>query len=158
MLQATACNIPSSAQAYSLNMTAIPSRGAPLGYLSMWPAGQTRPVVSTLNALTGTITANAAIVPAGTSGDILAYASGNNTDLVIDINGYFAAANSGAESDVALQSDAVPRARYPAGFAWHAIYRRAHGQHRRRGLFRSAEPPPAMFSMRPLCRPALLDI
>ena len=97
VLQATACNIPSSAQAYSLNMTAIPSRGAPLGYLSMWPAGQTRPLVSTLNALTGTITANAAIVPAGTSGDILAYASGNNTDLVIDINGYFAAANSGTD-------------------------------------------------------------
>jgi hypothetical protein len=95
--QATACNIPSSVQAYSLNITAIPSRGAPLGYVSMWPAGQTRPVVSTLNALTGTITANAAIVPAGTGGDILAYASGNNTDLVVDINGYFAAAGSGTD-------------------------------------------------------------
>jgi hypothetical protein len=53
-------------------------------------------VVSTLNALTGTTTANAAIIPAGTGGDILAYASGNATDLVIDINGYFAAASSGA--------------------------------------------------------------
>lgn len=96
VLQATACNIPSAAQAYSFNVTVVPSRGGALSYLSTWPAGRTRPVVSTLNALTGTITANAAIVPAGTDGDILAYASGNNTDLVIDINGYFAAANSGA--------------------------------------------------------------
>lgn len=94
--QATACNLPPSAQAYSFNVTAVPKNGGALGYLTAWPAGQTRPVVSTLNALTGTITANAAIVPAGTNGDILAYASGSTTDLVIDVNGYFAAANSGA--------------------------------------------------------------
>jgi hypothetical protein len=95
ILQATACNIPSAAQAYAFNVTAIPSHGGPLSYLSTWPAGLARPVVSTLNALTGTITANAALIPAGTGGDILAYASGNSTDLVIDINGYFAAADSG---------------------------------------------------------------
>jgi len=62
----------------------------PLGYLTVWPAGQTQPSVSTLNAVTGAVTANAAIVPAGTGGDVDAYAS-NDTDLVIDVNGYFAA-------------------------------------------------------------------
>ena len=90
ILQATACNIPSAAEAYSLNLTAVPKNGDPLGYLSVWPAGQSQPLVSTLNAPTGTITANAAIVPAGTGGDIDAYAYGNDTDLIIDINGYFA--------------------------------------------------------------------
>jgi uncharacterized repeat protein (TIGR03803 family) len=94
VLNAAACNIPSSAQAYSLNFTAVPypALGAPLGYLELWPTGQ-QPAnpVSTLNNLTGTIVANAAIVPAGTGGDITAYAS-NDTDLVIDINGYFAPA------------------------------------------------------------------
>ncbi len=94
VLQAAACNIPTSAQAYSLNFTVLPSNGRALGYLSVWPAGQTQPVVSTLNAPTGTITANAAIVPAGTGGDIMAYAYGNATDLIIDINGYFAPAGS----------------------------------------------------------------
>ncbi len=94
--QATGCGIPSTAQAYSFNITALPQRGKPLGYLTTWPAGQIRPGVSTLNAPTGTNTANAAIVPAGTGGDIMAYASGNNSDLIIDINGYFAAAGSGA--------------------------------------------------------------
>jgi hypothetical protein len=94
VLQATACNIPSAAQAYSLNFTALPKNGQPLGYLTVWPTGQAQPQVSTLNAPTGTITANAAIVPAGTSGAIQTYAYGNNTDLLIDINGYFAPANS----------------------------------------------------------------
>jgi hypothetical protein len=96
VLQATNCGIPSTAQAYSFNVTALPQRGRPLGYVTTWPAGQSRPGVSTLNAPTGTNTANAAIVPTGTGGDIMAYAGGNNTDLIIDINGYFAAAGSGA--------------------------------------------------------------
>jgi hypothetical protein len=56
----------------------------------VWPTGQSQPLVSTLNDLPGTIVANAAIVPAGTSGSINVYAS-NNTDLIIDINGYYAA-------------------------------------------------------------------
>jgi hypothetical protein len=46
--------------------------------------------VSTLNDLTGTIVANAAIVPAGTSGSIDVYSS-SVTDVIIDINGYYAA-------------------------------------------------------------------
>jgi hypothetical protein len=81
------CNIPSSAQAYSMNFTVVPHGS--LGYLTVWPTGQNQPVVSTLNAYGGQVTANAAIVPAGTGGDINAFAY-NDTDLIIDINGYFA--------------------------------------------------------------------
>jgi hypothetical protein len=83
----TACGVPGSARAYSLNFAAIPK--GPLGYLTAWPAGQSQPLVASLNALTGTVTANAAIVPAGSGGAIDVFAS-NPTDLVIDINGYFA--------------------------------------------------------------------
>jgi Putative Ig domain len=83
----SSCNIPDTAQAYSLNFAAIP-RG-PLGYLTVWPTGQTKPPVSTLNALTGTITANAALVPSGQQGAISVYPS-SATDLVIDVDGYFA--------------------------------------------------------------------
>ena len=46
-------------------------------------------LVSTLNDIPGTIIANAAIVPAGSGGDISVYPS-NDTDVIIDINGYFA--------------------------------------------------------------------
>jgi hypothetical protein len=95
ILDATSCNIPSTAQAYSLNITAVPR--VPLGFLTVWPAGQSRPGVSTLNATTGTVTANAAIVPGGDGGDISVYPS-NDTDLVIDIDGYFAAQGQGGLS------------------------------------------------------------
>jgi uncharacterized repeat protein (TIGR03803 family) len=88
------CAIPSTAKAYSLNFTAIPPSGGDLGYLTVWPQGETKPVVSTLNDLTGTIVANAALVPAGTDGGVAVYPS-NDTDLVIDINGYFAVAGTG---------------------------------------------------------------
>jgi len=88
----SACGIPASAQAYSLNVTAVPP-GA-LIYLSIWPTGQPQPVVSTLNAFDGSIVANAALVLAGTNGSISIYVS-NTTDVIIDINGYFAPPSSG---------------------------------------------------------------
>lgn len=93
----SSCNIPSSAEAYSLNFTVVPYQNQPLGYLTVWPTGGSKPLVSTLNNLTATIVANAAIVPAGTSGDISVYAS-NNTQLVADINGYFAGPGQGGLS------------------------------------------------------------
>jgi len=86
-IQSSACNIPSTAVAYSLNMTAVPQ--APLPYLSAWPTGEPYPNVSTLNANEGSITANAAIVPAGTPNGSIRVMPGGNTDLIIDVNGYF---------------------------------------------------------------------
>jgi hypothetical protein len=83
----TTCSIPSVAQAYSFNVTVAPQ--GPLGFLTLWPTGQSQPVVSTLNSPQGQVIANAAIVPAGTLGDVDAYAT-NPTDLIIDINGYYA--------------------------------------------------------------------
>lgn len=85
------CGIPSNAQAYSFNITVVPPGS--VAYLTVWPAGQTRPLVSTLNDGTGTIVANAAIVPAGSEGQTAVYSS-NNTDLLIDVNGYYAPASS----------------------------------------------------------------
>ncbi len=82
----SACNIPSTARAYSLNMTVVPT--GPLSYLTLFPAGQTQPLVSTLNSFDGRIKANAAIVPAGTNGAVSVFVT-NNAHAVIDINGYF---------------------------------------------------------------------
>ncbi len=86
-LQSGSCGLPAAAQAYSINMTAVP-RG-PLNYLTLWPTGETQPLVSTLNSLAGTVTANAAIVPAGTDGDVSVYVT-NTSDVVMDVDGYFA--------------------------------------------------------------------
>ena len=91
VVPSSSCGIPAAAQAYSLNITVVPH--GTLGYLSTWPTGQSQPVVSTLNSLDGSIAANAAIVPAGTGGAISVFVT-NDTDLIIDINGYFAPAGS----------------------------------------------------------------
>jgi hypothetical protein len=94
MPSSTACTIPSNAGAYSLNVTVVPP--GPLSYLSVWPAGQPYPSVSTLNDPTpGGVIANAAIVVAGTAGAIQMLAS-NPTDVIIDINGYYVAPTDGS--------------------------------------------------------------
>jgi hypothetical protein len=90
----SSCGIPSNAAAYSLNVTVVPRTGV-LDYLTVWPTGQSQPGVSTLNSYEGAVLANAAIVPAGTGGSIEAYAT-NDTDLLIDINGYFVPPTSGS--------------------------------------------------------------
>jgi hypothetical protein len=94
-VQSSACGIPSTAKAYSLNITAVPH--ASLGYLTTWPTGQTQPVVSTLNSSTGVVTANAAIVPAGTGGDVSIFVS-DTADVILDVNGYFAPPATGGLS------------------------------------------------------------
>ena len=71
------CQIPNTAKAYSMNFTAVPYNGELMGYLTVWAQGSSKPMVSTLNNLTATIVANAAIVPAGTGGGIAVYPSGN---------------------------------------------------------------------------------
>jgi hypothetical protein len=86
----TTCSIPSIAQAYSLNITVVPPGF--LGYLTIWPFGSAQPLASTLNDYLGTVVANAAVVAAGNdaSGSVDVFVP-NVTDLIIDINGYYAA-------------------------------------------------------------------
>jgi Beta-propeller repeat/NHL repeat/Putative binding domain, N-terminal len=108
----SSCNVAATAQAYSLNFTVVPQ--ATLGYISVWPTGQSQPLVSTLNDLTGTIVANAAIVPAGTVGSIDVYAT-DTTDLVVDINGYYAPAGAGGLSLYTLPPCRVLDTRNPPG-------------------------------------------
>jgi hypothetical protein len=106
------CSVPPSAVAYSLNFAAVPN--GRLGFLTAWPTGQSRPVVAALNAPTGTPTANASILPAGAGGSISVFAT-DNTDLVIDINGYFAPAGSGGLSLYAFGPCRVLDTRPPTG-------------------------------------------
>src|SRR5207302_2231001 len=80
------CGIPSTAAAYSLNVTVIP-RVFFLGYLTVWPTGLPQPNVSTLNSIDGSVLADAAIVPVGTGGSINVFVQ-QDADVVIDINGY----------------------------------------------------------------------
>ncbi len=82
--------IPPNVQAYSFNFTVVPQASQPVIYITAWPTGQTQTSTATANSLTGTVVANAAVIQAGGSGNVSVYAS-NATDVVIDVNGYFAA-------------------------------------------------------------------
>jgi hypothetical protein len=82
----SACGVPGTATGYVLNATVVPP--GPLGYLTLWPDGQSQPTVSTLNANDGAVTSNMAIVPT-INGSIDAFAY-NPTYLILDISAYFA--------------------------------------------------------------------
>ena len=88
------CGIPSYATAYSFNVTVLPTQGE-LDFLTVWPQGEAMPNTSTLNDYTGTIVANAAIVPAGPNNTTAFEPFNKPTDLLLDVNGYFAPAGAG---------------------------------------------------------------
>ena len=73
--QQTPCDIPSTAAAYSLNVTLVPVPGVAVGFLSIWPTGEVQPSVSTMNSWDGRYKANAAIIPAGYQGGVSVAAS-----------------------------------------------------------------------------------
>jgi hypothetical protein len=87
MQSSTTCPILSIAKAYSLNITVVPP--GPLGFTTAYPTGQPLPLAARVTSPQGFIVGNAPIVPAGSSGSIDIFAS-SATDIVIDINGYYA--------------------------------------------------------------------
>jgi hypothetical protein len=88
-LLSTRCSAPPTAQVYAVNFTAIPHE--PLRYLTAWPHGRAQPLVSTLNSQTGTVVANSAILSTRSYGNLDVFVT-NETDLVLDVVGYFAPA------------------------------------------------------------------
>jgi hypothetical protein len=97
----SSCNLPAAAfangGAVSLNVTTVPIADHPVSYVTVWGTSETEPqtpLISTLNAPTGTVTANASLVTINpsTSESVSVYSS-NDTDLVLDITGYFAPAS-----------------------------------------------------------------
>jgi hypothetical protein len=85
------------ALAYSFNVTGIPRNRNGDAAIWVWQQGQPRPLPAVVDARTGIPVSNAAIVPAGTSGGVAAWPN-NDTDMVVDINGYFAPPGSGGLS------------------------------------------------------------
>ena len=88
VLSSTTCTIPAVAQAYSFEITVVPP--GPLAYITAFPTGQSAPVAAiTVESPQGFMASNTGIIPAGTNGSVDVYAN-NPTDVVIDINGYYA--------------------------------------------------------------------
>ena len=98
--------------------------GDPLGYLEVWPTDFQPPhPVSTLNNPDRDLMwPTPPSFPPAPSGTITAYAS-SDTDLAIDINGYFSLNQTGGL--VAVSHDALPRDRYAQGRQRPAVQRDA---------------------------------
>jgi hypothetical protein len=88
------CGIPDTAVAYSLNVIAVPKTN--LSYLMIYATGQDKPQTSTLNATMGEPVANSVVVTAGTEGSVRAFAT-DETDLILDVDGYFVPAIAGSQ-------------------------------------------------------------
>ena len=86
-------------------------------YLSVYPAGESLPLISTLNWVEGMTVANRVIVPLGANGQITVYNASGSTDVVVDVSGYFT--NSSGASGAGLYYPMAPirllDTRYKAG-------------------------------------------
>ena len=82
-----ATTIPTGASAVALNVTVV-SPSTP-GYLTVFPAGATRPTASNLNYSTGEVVPNGVYVKVGASNQISIYASGGCPNVIVDVLGYF---------------------------------------------------------------------
>jgi len=84
--------VPNTASAVVLNVTDVNPTAA--GFLTVFPEGGAQPTASNLNFGAGQVTANRVIVPlsAGTSPGQISIFSSTDTDVVVDISGYYSSA------------------------------------------------------------------
>jgi len=78
-----------NADAVVLTVTVTDTSGA--GFLTIWPTGQPRPVVSSLNWAPGQTIANAVTVKPGTGGKVSVFNAAGNADVIVDVIGSFTA-------------------------------------------------------------------
>jgi hypothetical protein len=80
--------------AVSLHVTAVDNDSS--GYVTVYPDGQTKPIVSNLNFTAGSTVSNTVIVPVGTDGTIDLFNGSPNgaTDLIADVTGYYTKAQN----------------------------------------------------------------
>jgi hypothetical protein len=85
---------PAGASAVVLNVTVTNTTAA--SYLTAFPAGADRPLASNLNWVGGQTVPNLVTAPVGNSNQVSFFNGFGSTDLVVDLEGYFAAPNGAA--------------------------------------------------------------
>ncbi len=72
-----------------LNVTAVGPTAS--SYLTVWPQGKPQPNASSLNFVAGKTIPNMVIVPAGAGGNVSIFNEMGNTDVIVDLLGWFPA-------------------------------------------------------------------
>lgn len=70
-----------------LNVTAVTPTTS--GYLTVYPAGITRPLASNLNFVAGDVRPNQVVVAVGDGGKVSIFNPAGSTDVVVDVTGWF---------------------------------------------------------------------
>jgi outer membrane protein assembly factor BamB len=91
---------PAGATGVMLNVTATNTSAA--GYLTAYPTGSVVPLASNLNWTGGRTVPNLVSVQVGTGGQVSFFNSAGTTDVVVDLEGYFAPPSGTAGEEVAL--------------------------------------------------------
>ncbi len=86
--------IPANAEAVVATVTAITNAQAISGYLTVYPAGTNPPTASSLNYIPNDVVPNLVTATMGESGAIEILSSGANTNIVVDVMGYYAPKSS----------------------------------------------------------------
>ncbi len=81
-------SVPANADAVALNVTVTDTTAG--SFLTVYPAGEPHPLVSNLNWAPGETVPNLVIVPVGSGGEVTFYNDQGRTDVVVDLEGYFA--------------------------------------------------------------------
>src|SRR5580658_7278647 len=91
---------PLTAEAFSLNVTAVPSNGTPGGYLVVYPNPSTPvPLAASLTWNPGASYQTGAVITAASGNGSVNLAANFPTDVVVDINGYYSApTDTGADT------------------------------------------------------------
>jgi hypothetical protein len=90
---------PTGVTAVVVNVTAItPNRNT---FITVYPAGASRPATSNLNPLTGTVIANLVEVGVNGSGQMDVFNDVGTTGLIVDVEGYVSSASTGLYNPLA---------------------------------------------------------
>ena len=89
VMVADGTTVPTEADSVVLNVTATQTNA--VSYLSIWPNGEAKPVVSSLNWASGWTIPNAVTVKVGDAGKVKIYNDAGTTNVIVDVVGYFKA-------------------------------------------------------------------
>jgi alpha-tubulin suppressor-like RCC1 family protein len=79
-------DVPATARAVAINITAVTPTQA--GFVTVWPSGQTRPEVSSINFPAGAVVGNFVLAEVGADGRVQIYNHNGEVDVVFDVVGY----------------------------------------------------------------------
>src|SRR6266550_1489848 len=113
LLVAGVSPVPGGATAVVLNVT-VTNTTAP-SFLTVYPTGATRPLASNLNWTAGKTIPNLVEVPIGSGGKVTFYNAAGSTDVIADLEGYFAAPSGTTGEQVALTPARITDTRNGSG-------------------------------------------